>query len=184
MKYILKPALFLFITAVIVVAALSFVYTITEEPIERQKRRTREAAMMQVFPGASEYREIEIEKTGSIVAVYQCIIGSTMAGYIVQLSPKGFSGNIDMIVGISVLDEKINGIRIMRHTETPGLGALAVKEDFYKRYNSLGFYPLEVVRSNPGKNEIQAITSATITTKAITDAVNEAIEWYKRRSGK
>jgi electron transport complex protein RnfG len=181
MKYILKPAMTLFITAVIVVAVLSIVFNFTKEPIERQKRRTQEAAMKEVLPSASEYREIQTEKTGSIVAVYEGIHNNDLTGYVVQLSPQGYSGNIDMIVGISLINMKITGMRVIKHTETPGLGALAVKRNFYYRYNNLPLARLEVVRAYPRENEIQAITSATITTKAITDAVNEAIEWFKKR---
>jgi len=177
MKYILKPALTLFITAVIVVAGLSYVYNLTLDPIERQKRKTQETAMKEVFPGASEYKEKQIEKTGSIVSVYEALSGDALTGYVVQLSPKGYSGKIDLIAGVSLSENKITGMRVMKHTETPGLGALAVKEDFYRRYNNLDLVHLNVVRTNPGKNEIQAITSATITTRAITGAVNEAIEW-------
>ena len=177
MNYVLKPALTLFITAVLVVAGLSYVYNLTLDPIERQKRKTQEAAMKEVFPGASQYKEMQTEKTGSIVSVYEALSDKILKGYVVQLSPKGYSGNIDLIVGISLSENKITGMRVMRHTETPGLGALAVKEDFYRRYNNLELAPLSVVRTNPGRNEIQAITSATITTRAITGAVNEAIEW-------
>ena len=177
MKYVLKPALTLFITAVLVVAGLSYVYNLTLDPIERQKRKTQEAAMKEVFPGASQYKEMQTEKTGSIVSVYEALSDKILKGYVVQLSPKGYSGNIDLIVGISLSENKITGMRVMKHTETPGLGALAVKEDFYRRYNNLELAPLSVVRTNPGRHEIQAITSATITTRAITGAVNEAIEW-------
>ena len=177
MKYVLKPALTLFITAVLVVAGLSYVYNLTLDPIERQKRKTQETAMKEVFPGASEYKEKQIEKTGSIVSVYEALSGDALTGYVVQLSPKGYSGKIDLIAGVSLSENKITGMRVMKHTETPGLGALAVKEDFYRRYNNLDLVHLNVVRTNPGKNEIQAITSATITTRAITGAVNEAIEW-------
>ena len=178
MKYILKPAATLFITAVIVVAALSVAYNYTKEPIEKQKRKTQEAAMKQVLSNASVYREIQTGISGSISAVYEGLSGSVLIGYVVQLSPAGYSGNIDLMVGISASEEKITGMRVLKHTETPGLGSLAVKEDFYSRYNGKSLVPLSVVRSSPTENEIQAITSATITTKAITGAVNEAIEWF------
>jgi len=183
MKYILKPAATLFITAIITVAALSIVYNLTLEPIEKQKNRTQEAAMREVMPKATEYIKMETEKTGNIIDVYEGYYSSValdekiLIGYVVQLSPEGYSGNIDIIVGVSVADNKISGMRVLRHTETPGLGALAVKEDFYRRYEDRELMLLGVVRSSPGENEIQAITSATITTKAITNAVNEAIEW-------
>jgi electron transport complex protein RnfG len=188
MNYILKPALTLFITAVLVVAALSYIYNLTLEPIEKQKQRTQEAAMRDVIPRASEYREMLIKQTGSIVSAYEAYYSSEalddsiLLGYVVQLSPEGYSGKIDIIVGISLSENRITGLRVLRHTETPGLGALAVKEDFYNRYKGLSLTPLNVVKINPGENEIQAITSATITTRAITNAVNEAIEWSLKLS--
>ena len=181
LKYVLKPALTLFLTSAVVITALSVANNLTTEPIERQKRKTQEAAMREVLP-ASEYRELKVEKTGSIVAVYEGrqseTDGNQLAGYVIQLSPEGYSGNIDLLTGISVPDEKISGMRVLRHSETPGLGALAVKENFYQRYDNRDLIPLGVARSSPGENDIAAITSATITTRAITNAVNEAIEWY------
>jgi electron transport complex protein RnfG len=83
-----------------------------------------------------------------------------------------------MMVGILATEAKISGMRVLRHTETPGLGANAVREDFYRRFENKYLVPLTVVRTSPGANEIQAITSSTITTRAITNAVNEAIAWY------
>jgi len=178
MKYIVKPALTLFITALIVVAALSVVYNFTKEPIERQKRKTQETVLKQVMPQATLYREINIEKTGSMSAVFEALEGNELIGYVVELSPEGYSGKIYFMVGFSIPYKYITGLRVMRHTETPGLGALAVKEYFYKRYNYMPISPLKVVKTPPGAGEIQALTSATITTSAITNAVNEAIEWY------
>ena len=178
-RYILKPAVSLFITAAITIALLSVVHTLTLPPIAKQKQKNQEAAMRAVLPGASGYRELPVEKTGSISAVYEGINNGAVSGYVLQLSPQGYSGSIDLMVGISASAKKITGLRVLRHSETPGLGALAVKEDFYTRYEDKELVPLKVVRTSPGKHEINAITSATITTRAITGAVNEAIEWYR-----
>jgi len=177
-KYILKPAAALFITALIVIAMLSLVYNSTLEPIERHKRQNREAAMKEVLPAASDYIEIPAEKSGSIAAVYEGVNNGVPVGYVVQLSPEGYGGRIDLIVGISLSEEKITGMRVLRHSETPGLGALAVKENFFRRFDGKELVPLGVVRTSPGEHEINAITSATITSRAITNAVNEAIGWY------
>jgi len=184
MNYILKPAATLFIIAALVVALLSFVFTYTLEPIEKQKNKTQEAAMRVVIPRAVEYRKIHVEKTGSITAVYEALYSSdalddkVLVGYVVQLSPEGYSGKIDMIVGISISENAITGMRVLSHTETPGLGANAVKENFYGQFRHRDLVPLGVARNSPGEYDIQAITSSTITSRAITEAVNEAIEWY------
>jgi electron transport complex protein RnfG len=185
MKYILKPAVTLFVTAVITVTALSVVYNLTEEPIKNQIRRIQEAAMIEVIlMEGVVFRELNrsdwgIENPGSIVSIHEALYLTQLYGYVVQLSPEGYSGKIDIVVGISIHPfETINGMRVLRHSETPGLGALAVRSDFYEQFNRRDLVRLSVVRANPGPNDIHVITSSTITTKAITDAVNEAIEWY------
>jgi len=180
MKYILKPASVLFITAVITVAFLSVAYNLTLDPIENQKRKTQEAAMKEVLPRASEFRKIQAELSGSMTAVYEGLVNNMLVGYVIQLSPEGYSGKIDLIAGISVLTNTLIGMRVIRHTETPGLGALSVKGNFYRQFNSRELVTLSVTRSSPGEHEIQAITSSTITTRAVTNAVNEAIKWYQK----
>ena len=179
MSYIIKPAASLFIAAAITVAALSFVYNKTYEAIEKQKNKVQEEAMKELLPKADGFKEIQAEFTGSIRGVYEGYLDNgVMTGYIFKLSPSGYSGEIDFLAGVSILDDrKITGIRILRHSETPGLGALAVKKDFYGQFSGRDLSPLRVSKSSPGRDEIQAITSATITSRAITNAVNEAVEW-------
>jgi electron transport complex protein RnfG len=180
MKYMLKPSVILFIAAALVCALLCFVQAVTYGPIEDQIKKTRDAAMQEVFPLASEFRELdETERTGSITGIFEGLDAGRIVGYVVMLSPDGYDDKIDMLVGISVYDNSITGMRVIRHTETPGLGALAVKEGFHGQYKDRALVTLYVVKKDPSDNDIQAITGATITTVAITDAVNEAIEWYK-----
>jgi len=73
-------------------------------------------------------------------------------------------------------------MRILRHTETPGLGAFATREEFFRKFDNKKLQPLKVVRTPASADdEIQAITGATITSKAVTGAVNEAIGWFRNR---
>ncbi|MCL2044540.1 MAG: RnfABCDGE type electron transport complex subunit G [Treponema sp.] len=183
MKHIIKPAFALFIIAAAVTALLGFVYEITKAPRENQRKKTREITMNNVLPQASEFREIAVTPSGTIVGVVEGLNGSEITGYIIELEPKGYGGTISMMVGISDNDSRITGMRIMQHSETPGLGALASHENFYRRFDGKDMVPLGVVKTSAGENEIEAISGSTITTKAITDAVNEAIEWYSKRTG-
>jgi electron transport complex protein RnfG len=187
MKYVVKPAVTLFVTAVIVIALLSVVHGLTATPIETQRYVTQRAAMLEVMPQASRFVEIDISelKSGNIVAAYEGLLYPGRVGYVIQLAPEGYSGKIDMLVGISTGEEKkITGMRVIRHTETPGLGALAVRPEFYRKFEDRRLVPLSVVRTSPDKDEIDAITSATITTRAITYAVNEAMLWYTEMEGR
>jgi electron transport complex protein RnfG len=179
MKHIIKPAFSLFIIAAITTALLTLVYSLTLEPIANQRKKAQEKVKNAIFPEASAFSEIIQEKQGNIDAIFECYKGNELIGYIIELSPPGYSGNIYMMVGISKTANNIAGMRILKHTETPGLGSLAVKENFFRKYDNRNLVPLRVVRSSAGENEIEAITGATITTRAITDAVNEAINWYK-----
>jgi electron transport complex protein RnfG len=181
MKHIIKPALSLFLITAIATALLGLVRNLTLEPIENQRKRTQERIMKEVLPMASDFREISVEKSGYIVRILEGTIAGETTGFVIELSPVGYSGIINMMVGISKADNKITGMRVIRHSETPGLGALAVNERFYNRFNGKELVPLRVVRTSSGSHdEIEAITAATITTRAITNAVNEATEWYNR----
>jgi len=175
---VVRTSAVLFVNAVIIVTLISVVYRLTLNPIENNNNRQREAVMKAVFPQADAFSELPGETSGGIVNVFEGIVSGETAGYVIELSKEGYSGKIQMLVGISSVDEIITGMRVLRHTETPGLGALAVKEDFYGKFDNRTLIPLSVVRASPGENEIDALTGATITTKAITDAVNEAMDWY------
>ena len=79
-----------------------------------------------------------------------------------------------------LLKVRFTGIKILSHTETPGLGANAPKPQFSGQYKDKPIEnKLEVVKVAPTKdNEIQAITGSTITSKAVTLGVNDAIDFY------
>ena len=178
MKYIIKPAFTLFIIAALVTALIGFVYSLTLEPIANQRKKAQEKTMKAIFPDAQAFRELPAEKQGNIDRIFEGVRGNESIGYVIELSPAGYSGDIFMMVGISRLKNEIAGMRVIKHTETPGLGALATKEKFYRKYDNRTLVPLRVVRSSPGPDDIEAITGATITSKAITNAVNEALAWY------
>jgi electron transport complex protein RnfG len=185
MKHIIKPALSLFIITAITTALLGIARNYTLEPIEAQHRKTQEKAMKEVLPSASVFREIPAQNFGSIDRIYEGTADGKAVGYVVELSPVGYSGHINMMVGISNTQNRITGMRVLKHSETPGLGALAVKEKFYSRFNNKKLVTLNVVKIPTGaENEIEAITASTITTRAVTNAVNEAVEWYLKEGSK
>jgi electron transport complex protein RnfG len=71
-------------------------------------------------------------------------------------------------------------MRVVSHTETPGLGAKATEEGFMAQFeDQSAASPLEVIKSGtPGQNEVSAITGATITTQAVAQGVNYSIEMF------
>jgi len=138
----------------------------------------QEEMMRALLTQADSFEEIQAEVSGSMVRVFRASYGGGTVGYIVELAPSGYGGRISMVVGVSSADSTLAGMRVLRHSETPGLGSVISAARFYDTFTGRQLNPLTVVRGSAGDNEIDAITSATITTVAVTNAVNEAIEWY------
>ncbi len=199
MGEIFKPAIALLLVTMVAAACLGIVYGITEEPIQKQKALTKATAMSEISP-AKEFVEISktdeakakeaLEKVpalldfipkateffkedSQIVTLDLGVDNGEIVSYVVGVTPKGYGGDIEMLVALDT-DAVVSGVKIISFSETPGLGANAKKASFTDKYKGKSGV-VNVVKGTPGENEIDAITSATITTKAVTDGVNTAI---------
>ena len=104
-----------------------------------------------------------------------------------SITGNGFSDKITLMVGVSEDLDSISGIEILKQTDTPGLGARIVEPEFKNKFKGLRTTPqVEVIKQgNPAQNEIQAITAATITSKAVVDIVNAHMNILKKlKAGK
>ena len=183
MKHILKPALSLFLVAAISTAILGLVHRLTLEPIAQQRLRTQERLMGEILSGASAFRELDLPQRGDMVRVFEGSHQGAVQGYLVEMAPQGYAGEILLLVGISHPDGILRGLRILRHQETPGLGAHITRESFLQAFIDRPLVPLELVKTAPLSNQVQALTGATISSRAVVEAVNEAMEWYLQRRG-
>lgn len=178
MKNVLNIGLRLTLIAVLAAAALGFTNSITKGPIEEQQRIAKEETMAQVLPEADRFEAIEVaeEWKDRIVEASAGYAGDTLVGYAVTASQRGYGGAMQVMVGIDA-GRAFTGASILSHSETPGLGAEAAKPFFIDQYIGKTA-PLSVVKSvNPGETEIQAVTGATITSRAVTNAVNSVAEF-------
>ncbi len=116
--------------------------------------------------------------------VYEGKKGDETLGYCVDVTQKGFGGDIKMIVGFDI-NSAVTGIKIIESSESPGLGAKASKEDFAKKQNLIGKKaPVSVKKGKgSGENEFDAISSATITSEAIASGINSAYERVLEATG-
>ena len=168
--YILKISLTLLLITAVVAALLAVVNMVTAPIIAKANEAKTQKAIEAVLPGGGE--EIEFtDDTGLVSKVY-----ASDTGYAVQVAPSGFDGEINMMVGISK-DGKVLGISIISHTETAGLGAVAgadnAKGEAF-RDQFIGMSGTLAVSKDGG--EVDAITGATITSRAVTEGVNAALE--------
>lgn len=185
MHSILKPGIVLLIITAIAAGLLGVVNNITAEPIAKQKEKTAQESMQKVLPEAKEFKKLENLPDGTNENIKECNEGyddsNNLVGYAVSIGSKGYGGEISIMVGISS-DGVIQGVNINSHSETPGLGANSTNPSFIDQYkNKSG--ELTVTKNAPSENEIQAITSATITSKAVTKAVNEVTEFFNSNLG-
>lgn len=183
MKEIIKLALILFGISFVAAIALKTTEQVTAEPIQTQINAANELARKAVFPEADGFEPLETATLEELKADYEILQevfyakkGSEVVGYVIKTTPSGFSGAIEVVTGIST-DAKLTGVRVGNMTETPGLGDLAKKPEFYGQYmGKAASGEIGVAKSAPKDNEIQALTGATITSRAVTLGVNTAIQ--------
>lgn len=185
-KYLFKLAGILMVICAIVAALLGVVNGVTADKIAALQAEKLQQSLQVVFPGA-EFTEVDVtddlvtlaaspDAESGLAAIYAASTG----GYALEVKPTGFGGSIDMIVGIDG-DGNVTGISVISHSETAGIGTKIVADKPNK--NGVGVLTQFVGRGagegnlftvNSGSNEVDAISGATVTTKAITRGVNAA----------
>jgi Na+-translocating ferredoxin:NAD+ oxidoreductase subunit G len=172
LKYYAKLTLVLFLITAVVAALLGTVNAVTQGKIAKINEEKTVNAMKVIVPGANSFEEIPYKGADSIViGIYAAKSGSELVGYVVKVAPSGFGGKIYMVVGVSA-PGKITGVSIISMNETPGLGTNANKNSFLNQF--IGKSGTQAIIRDGGK--IDALTGATITSKAVTKGVNSALE--------
>ncbi|MDD5923170.1 MAG: RnfABCDGE type electron transport complex subunit G [Clostridia bacterium] len=176
-KNVLFPVLSLVVICCVVSALLAVTNAVTKSRIEQNEAENSNAMRYEIFAEAKSFESqdsyyVALNDSGDII------------GYVFETVAKGYGGDVSVMTGIAP-DGQIKGIRILSHSETPGLGANCTNEEFIHRYEQK--IPengeLSVVKGAPSENgNIDAITGATITSKAVTSAVNIAISEFETMS--
>lgn len=197
---ILVNTLVLVAVTFVAVLALAVVNQITMEPIARAEINARAKVYASVYPNAYEFQEIEngealIEGSAELLsgAGYDgCFVNDALAvtdsngsiaGYVIAAtSPSGYGGNVQIAIGIS--DGKLTGFDVVAQTETAGLGSKITEDSFKSQFAGKPVTALEYTKTGATQdNQIDAVSGATISTGAVTDAVNSAIAFYQANFG-
>lgn len=181
MNHITRPAIVLLSITVVAAFCLGIVSEITKAPIAQQEIKAQQEAMQKVLPDAESFEEVQIESTATIKSVNAAVKGGEVCGYVVNVTPSGFGGVVSTMVGVN-LDGTISGVTVLSHSETPGLGARCTEEGEGSLMNEFAGKTAPVAVTKDG-GEIHAITSATITSRAVTSGVNEACDWVAANGG-
>ncbi|MBQ4347040.1 MAG: RnfABCDGE type electron transport complex subunit G [Firmicutes bacterium] len=172
----------LFAIGVVAAALLGVVYAVTAEPIAQQKVLKEQNGMAAVLSQATEFETITEDAEDIVGKVSLGSVNGEPCGYVATVYPSGFGGTLTVMVGIDT-SGTLTGVRILSMAETPGLGANASNPEFYEQYTGRSNLPLVVSKSASADNEIQAITSATITSEAVTSGVNAVYSWFEQNGG-
>lgn len=170
-----KPALILAIICLIITSTLAGTNALTKAPIAQLALEKEVATRQTVLPAAQQFEPIP--STGlENIPYYGTDSSGTIVGYVFITKGKGYGGEISVMTGISA-DGIVTGVQILSNGETVGLGANCTKKSFTDQYvDASADTPLSVTKSSPGAGEIQALTGATITSNAVTAAVNQALQ--------
>ncbi len=168
--YVLRLTLTLLVITSLVAVALAGVNAVTAPRIAAQQEEKTQAAIEAVLPGGGAAVAFT-DATGLVSQVYQ---GEN--GCAVQVTPAGFNGGITMMVGIGT-DGAVLGISIISQTETAGLGAVAAADTAAgEAFRSQFAGTSGTVAVTKDGGQIDAITGATITSRAICTGVSAALE--------
>lgn len=192
----MKDALVLCAITLVAGAALGGVYTATEAPIAAANLAAKEAAYRSVLPEAASFDAEGMEEAlaagnaevaglgfGNVTldeAVTAADASGATIGYVITSTSKdGYGGAITVSVGISA-DGTVNGIEFLTLAETAGLGMNASKPEWKGQYAGKNVDAFTVTKNGAAAdNEINAISGATITSNAVTGAVNAAVHFVK-----
>ncbi|MBR7179195.1 MAG: RnfABCDGE type electron transport complex subunit G [Oscillospiraceae bacterium] len=172
--YILRLAGTLLLICAVTAGLLAGVNAVTEPIIAELNAAKTQEAIAKVLPGGFDTEITEFtDATGLVSKIYK---GEN--GYAVEVGPGGFDNTITMMVGIDN-EGKVLGISIVSHTETAGLGAVAAAgtpAGISFRDQFVGMSAANNILVEKDKGEVEAITGATITSRAICVGVNAALD--------
>ncbi len=177
-KEVIRPTVTLFIICLVMTLLLAATNMLTAKKIDEMNKQSEAASRLVVMPGATSFENA----SDASYAIGKK--GNDVLGYVFTTKTKSYGGDLSVMTGIGK-DGKVTGVAILSINDTPGLGLNAQKDSFRDQYKQTvpekGF---EVIKTGGRKDgQIEAMTGATITSKAVTACVNEAIESYEKVKG-
>lgn len=190
---IIKNTVSLVLITLISALCLSFVFELTKDKIDDAELEERLASYREVFENAKGFKEIDLNaflgdeesknKPSVDYANYALDENGEQIGYVLSIKNKGYGGDIVLSLGISK-DGTITGMKVTKMSESPGLGAHCKDEEFSDQFKNIKTDKIICVKDGKkSPDEIDAISQATVTSKAVTDAVNRGIDFVKEYSG-
>ena len=194
MNKIIKNTLIL--TAITVVSGLllGIVYNVTKEPIAQAQENTKQEAYRAVLPDASSFESVDFDSDSALSLlsengytsdeISEVVEGTDdsgeVIGYVISVqSSEAYDGTLELSVGIAT-DGTVKGVEMLDISETAGLGMKADEAEFKDQFKDKNVDKFTYTKTGEeGDNMIDAISGATITTNAVTNAVDSALVYFQ-----
>ncbi len=175
----------LFVICIVAGGVLGIVFNATKDPIAAAENAKRTAAIKNVLPEFKTLKTVNVKSAMEDAEIpfhlaYDAdnnFIGAAVETF----TNKGFSGNISLMVGI-LADGTVKNISVLQHAETPGLGSKMEEETFKGQFNDKNPASFNFSVKKDG-GDVDAITAATISSRAFCDAVNRALSTFENNKG-
>ena len=189
-KPILIPTIVMIAICIVVTGALAGTNLLTKDTIKQIEIKEQEASMKEILE-AETYEEktapVNLKSGAEECTYYIAKDGNTEKGYIYIVTEKGYGGDVKVMTAVNA-DGGIKAVKVLDvSSETPGLGQNTGNPSWYEQFSGLKSDKEIMVKKNSAdaeNNEINAVTGATISSTAVTKAVNKALEINKAVGGK
>lgn len=150
---------------------IATVFTLTKDTAERNKILMKNEAMKKLIVNATEFKPIEGKAEW-----YRAENNGQLLGFVVPAEGKGYGGKLRLLVALDP-EGKVMSYKILQPiNETPGLGDAADKDKFKIQFKGKTAVHLKVTKDPENKEDIQAMTGATITSRGVTKGVKQAVD--------
>lgn len=177
----------LFVICVVSGGVLGIVYIATKGPITKAENAKKTEAIENVLPEFQTLKDVNIKSAveGEDVEIPFYLAydadNNFIGAAVETFTNKGFSGNVSLMVGI-LADGTVNNISVLQHAETPGLGSKMTEASFKDQFNNKNAASFKFKVKKDG-GDVDAITAATISSRAFCDAVNRALSTFENNKG-
>lgn len=182
LKEILIPTVSLFVICLCVTALLAVTNAVTKDAIAYQQELSAAESRQAVCPDAVDFEKVEYDVQG--VECYKALDESgNLIGYAISSASRGYGGDVKVMTGINAEDGSVIAINVYDNSgETPGLGVNTSGEKFTSQFAGLSSGTGVTVDKDAGKNPdsvaVDSVTGATISSRAVANAVNQAFDAY------
>ncbi len=183
---LILPAIILCVICLVTTGLVALTYTLTADARKMQVDITEKANLVLLCPEAASFEKSELslaeqEATGITKAYIALDANKKPVAWLLTAQARGYGGAVPVLVVITA-DGKIDGLKILANNETPGLGMKVAEPAFYTQFVGQSIDKQFAVKTaTEAQHRIDAVTGATVSSKAVAKAINLAVAYYQQK---